>query len=182
MKYKKLIKNWRVILLLVLLIASFFAISFNPATDGAAIRVVAKDSSADLAGINSPDSKVRPMDREVISVINGESVSSTDDYYRIVSNYSVNDTFVVKTNKATYTLVALPEYEYITLNETEVVIRQVFNETLNDTVNVSFDEAIIETNIIGVADLGLKVYSAPTSNLKKGLEVINFSDSKLKGL
>lgn len=170
-KVKKLIKNWRVILLLLLLVASFFAISYSPGRDGVAIRVVAKDSAAELAGIVSPDAKDRPMDREVIVAINGEAIVSEDDYYRLTSNYSINDTFVVKTEKSTYSLIAKPKIEYITSNETEIVTKEIYNSTLNETQNISVEQNIILENIVGVEDLGLKVYSAPTSNLKKGLDL-----------
>ena len=171
MNWKKLFTNWRVLTLLFLIVVSFWVISYSPGSDGAAIRVVQKDSSGDLAGIESPTSKMRPMDREVISAINGQVVLDENDYYALTSNLSVNETYVIKTDKSTYSLDVLPEYEYVTLNETETYTKEIFNETLNATQNITLTRNKVVAKLVGAQDLGLKVYDAPTSNLKMGLDL-----------
>ena len=171
MKFKKLFTNWRVLLLLFLIIISFWVIRYSPGSEGVAIRVVQKDSAADLAGINSPDSSMRPMDRELISAFNGKFVKSESDFYSLTSNLSVNETCVVKTNHDVYTLTVLPEYEYLTLNETENYTKEIFNETLNTTQNITLTRNKVVAKLIGPQDLGLKVYDAPSSNLKMGLDL-----------
>ena len=76
---------------------------------------------------------------------------------------------------------SIPEVEVIILNETEEVeVEEIVlvNETINDTVteveqlvNITKEVPKTLTNVIGVQELGLSVYEAPTTNLKKGLDL-----------
>ena len=53
-KGKQLIKNMRIIVMLVFLLFAIMAIHPNPYVEGVAIRAVVPNSSANIAGINSP--------------------------------------------------------------------------------------------------------------------------------
>lgn len=184
MKLKKIFTNVQVILLIVFLIFSVIAIHPNPWAKGLAIRSVAKNSSASIAGIQSPTPTIPPMSREKVLMINNRPLNTVKEYYEFVSTLDINRTFTIKTNKNIYKLTALPEYKVTVLNETEtqLITEEVFNETLNQTVNITktIEVPKIKSELIGVADIGLGLYPAPTTNLRKGLDLSGGSRVVLK--
>ncbi|MBU0471985.1 MAG: hypothetical protein KKF89_02405 [Nanoarchaeota archaeon] len=170
-KLKQIFRNWRILLLLVVLVLAIVSIRPNPWHDGATIRFVVKNSAASLAGIESPPSGGTPMSKETIVSINNVPVKNARDYFELTEGFPWNKTFTIKTNKQFYRVTTLPEYNITVLNETEVVTEEVFNETLNMTVNVSKLVNKTKKEIIGVEDIGLVVYDAPTNNVRKGLDL-----------
>ncbi len=149
-KAKKLITNFRIIILLILLVSAVVAIWPNPFARGVAIRNVISNSSASIAGIESPRPNIPPMSRERILTMNGQPIDTVADYYAFESGLAENRTVIIETNRATYRLVT----KYLTEN--------IFDEEKNETITIVHDEAI---------DLGLRVYSAPTTNIRKGLDL-----------
>ena len=172
---KELIKNWRIIVLLVVLVLAFVSIRPNPLNEGATIRYVYKNSSANMAGIESPSQGSTPMSKETITAINNVPITSAEDYYNFVKDLPPNQTITIKTDRDFYRLTTLPEYNVTVLNETitQNVTEQVFNETLNETVNVTkvVEVPKVEKELIGTQDLGLTVYDAPKSNIRQGLDL-----------
>jgi preprotein translocase subunit SecD len=137
---KKLFFNWRMIILGLFLIFALVAIHPNPWADGATIRSVAKNSSAAIAGIESPTPTSTPMSRERILWMNNQRIYTVDDYSSFVSKLELNQTLTIKTTKASYKLVT----------------KEIFagNESTGT-----------------IEDIGLKVYPAPTTNIRKGLDL-----------
>lgn len=129
MDLKKLLLNWRMIILILVLLLSVVAIRPNFFAEGAAVRSVDKNSSAELAGMISPKPTAPPMTRERIEFVNEVRVKSVEDYFAEIGKLSLGDVVDIKTNKGTYSL------------------------------HVRDD------------DLGLNVYEAPKTNLRKGLEL-----------
>jgi preprotein translocase subunit SecD len=174
-KAKKLITHWRIILALITIVLALVAIHPNPFTKGVAIRAVSFNSSASLAGIESPKPTASPMSRERIISMNNIPIESIEDYYNFISTLKVNRTIHVKTNKDLYRLVTKPEIKTTVLNETETkrVVEEVFDEDLNKTINqtryVTINKTLVEVG--GLEDIGLSVYDAPTSNIRKGLDL-----------
>jgi preprotein translocase subunit SecD len=180
-KVKRLLTSVRVIILLVFLVLAVVAMHPNPYRKGVAIRNVITNSSANLAGIQSPKPNTPPMSREVIVAINNKVVSDVKDYSDALSNIRTNVSIQVRTNKGVYRVVPKEKIETIELNETE---EKVIEETVevNKTVNGSILK-VNETNtrvievpktevvILGPEDLGLRVYDAPTTNIRKGLDL-----------
>lgn len=185
----KILKKPRTIVLIVFLILSLISIQFHVVgNDGVAIRTVSKDSAAAIAGITSPSSS-QPMAREVIVSLNSKKISNEVDYYNFIEELRINQSISVKTvkksfcfvvgclsnNYNTYRVKVLPEYKITELNETEIinVTEPFFNVTLNKTVNITktIEQVKTETEIIGVADIGLTIYNTPTNNLRKGLDL-----------
>ncbi len=134
-KIKKIFTNIRVIILLVTLLLAIVAINPHPFAKGVAIRNVAQNSSASLAGIESPKATIRPVARERILAINNYPINHIESYYNAVSKLVANQTINLKTNKAIYKL------------------------TTKEPV---YGESV---------DLGISVYDAPKTNIKKGLEL-----------
>jgi len=147
----------------------------NPWADGVAVRSVIKDSSASLAGFSNPKPTATPMSREVIHYINNIPITNIDDYANAVSNLRINTTIVVKTNKDMYKITVKPAYETIVLNETENVtyLQEVLDPNTNITSNVTSTKIVNKTmqKVIGVEDIGLRVYNAPKSNIRMGLDL-----------
>lgn len=119
----------------VCLIFSIVAIQPRLFTEGeVAIRSVSINSSASGAGILNPSPKTSPVDRERIITLDGQKITSLDDYYRSIKLIGPNKTVRVETDTQLYTLVS--------------------PHSGNGTI-----------------DLGLKVQEAPSSNLRKGLDL-----------
>lgn len=135
-KVWRIVSNWKIALLLIIVILSILSINFNPWKEGAAIRNVEKNSTAAAAGILSVNPNTPPMSREVIININNEKVRNADDYYRILSGIEPNRTITVKTNKKN-----------------------------------GIYKVVTRLDSSGKINLGLDVYDAPTTNLKKGLDL-----------
>ncbi|MBN2111591.1 hypothetical protein JW707_00675 [Candidatus Woesearchaeota archaeon] len=176
-KFKQIITRVRVIILLMFLLLAVVAIHPNPSAEGVAIRSVAMNSSAAAAGILSPKPTAPPMSRERIVSINSEEVKNMEDYLRMLSGMQPNRTYTIKTNKESYLLKTNYETETIVLNETEfktfeVTEEQEVNGTLvNITKNVTKLVNKTRTEILGLEPIGLTVYDAPKTNIRKGLDL-----------
>ena len=101
-KFKKIIKNLRIILLIAFVVLAIIMIYPNPYNSGVAIRSVEKGSVSSEVGIVPPDPETRPMSRERIISINAIEVNNLENYHNIVDNLSVNETVKIKTNKGEY--------------------------------------------------------------------------------
>ncbi|MBI4150001.1 hypothetical protein HY488_01205, partial [Candidatus Woesearchaeota archaeon] len=178
---KKLFTNVRIIILIVTLLLAVVAIHPSLDREGVAIRSVVRNSSATESGMQSPLPNAQPMSREVIIAMNNAPIKTVDDYYAFVSTLDINRSVQIKTNKGLYRLTTKPLTETIVLNETELVM---INETVQ--VNKSIDGETVMVNetrqrqvevpktikkILGTEDIGLTVYEAPTTNLRKGLDL-----------
>jgi preprotein translocase subunit SecD len=127
-KIRKLITNWRVVLLVIFIITSIVAI--HPVlSEGVAIRSVLTNSSASLAGIPQPKPNVQSVARERILSINNKPVKDVEDYYTQLSGIGPNRTITIKTTKGAY--------------------------------------KILTTE----SDIGLRVFEAPATNIRKGLDL-----------
>jgi len=180
-KTKKMMKNIRIVILLIFIVFALVAIDPDPWHKGVAIRSVMKNSSASIAGIENPKPTATPMSREVILSMNNVPIDNVDDYYKFVSTLDINRTVQVKTNKKTYRLVTLPKYDITYLNETEKkIVEEIIqaNETINGTVKIVNKTVQKEVEVpktiqkfAGVQDLGIRVYDAPKNNIRRGLDL-----------
>src|SRR3989338_7831996 len=178
---KKLLKNSRVLILIACLILGFVAINPNPFASGVVIKAIEKNSTAALAGMLSPDAKISVTKHEHITAINNKPIETIEDYYSIISALKPEQSLTIKTTKGRYTLTTKPltvttildENETITLNETYEVNETIDNETvlINKTRTKRITQPKTETKTIGTEPLGISVAPAPTSNLKKGLDL-----------
>ncbi|MBW3018797.1 hypothetical protein KY329_01255 [Candidatus Woesearchaeota archaeon] len=184
-KIKHLLKDWRVIILIFFLVLGAFAIHPNPWNNGVAIKAIEKNSSAAIAGIEPPKERITPMDRERVTAINNKIVNNLADYYKLIEEIQVNQTVKVTTNEGTYKLTVKPILQITELNQTKTIIKNItheVNETVqvngtnitklvNKTVTESKEVPVVKKEIIGVAPLGLNVVDAPTTNIRKGLDL-----------
>ena len=179
-KIKKLITNWRVILLAVFIVISLIAI--HPSlSKGVAIRSVLTNSSASIANIPQPKPNVQPVARERIISINNVPINNVEDYHKYVSTLGPNRAIQIKTTKGAYKLTTREKFETIELNETEeksITETIQRNATINGTTHI-INETITKIIVVpktkqislGTEDLGLRVYEAPKTNIRKGLDL-----------
>ena len=179
-KIKKLATNWRIIILVLFIILSVIAIH-PTASEGVAIRSVTANSSASLAGIPQPKPTILPVSRERVISIGSRPVVDVASYYQEISKIGPNRTIQIKTNKGIYKVTTKEKLETIELNETiavNVIETIVKNVTVNGTL-VERNETITKTVFVpktqtiskGMEDIGLKVFEAPTTNIRKGLDL-----------
>jgi preprotein translocase subunit SecD len=180
-KVKKIFTNMRVIILLVFLVLAVVAMHPNPYSKGVAIRNVISNSSANNGGIQSPKPNIAPMSREVITAINNKVVNNVEDYYEAISDIKANYSIQLRTNNNVYRVLPKEKTEILELNETETKIIEEIKE-VNKTINgsiVTVNETVTKvvevpkTEVIskGVEDIGLRVYDAPKTNIRKGLDL-----------
>ncbi|MBI4146555.1 MMPL family transporter [Candidatus Woesearchaeota archaeon] len=189
-KYKRMLTNFRVLVLFACLLLGIFAVYPNPWNEGVAIKGVAKNSSAEATGIQAPKGSLAPMQFEVITAINNKPLANLDDYYALVNTLKPNQTIRIKTNKNTYSLTTTPKIKTTTLNQTEITYvneTREINQTINGsttTINKTFTKKIeqpkVKTEVLGIEPLGLTVADAPTSNLRKGLDLQGGTRAVLK--
>ncbi|MBI3035271.1 hypothetical protein HYY71_03025 [Candidatus Woesearchaeota archaeon] len=179
-KIKKLITNWRIILLAAFIAISLIAIH-PTSSKGVAIRSVLMNSSASIAGIPQPKPNVQPVAREIIISINNVPINNVEEYNKYVSTLGPNRSIQIKTTKTSYRLVTREKFETVELNETEerevteIVQR---NLTINGTIHLINDTTAKKIIVpktkqisIGTEDIGLRVFDAPRTNMRKGLDL-----------
>lgn len=203
---RSFIKSPRIIILLVTVLLSIIMIGPTFDGDGAAIRTVIANSSAQLAGMTSPSFDVRPTDREVIISINNEQVKTAEDYERIISGIKASGQALIRTDRGLYTIevpesldVGLRVYERPTTNirkgldisgGTRVLLRPVVPE--NESPDYTAFEIIKDNieqrlNIYGLSDLSLRIiYDQPAVLGGKptyiSAEISGFDDTELSSL
>lgn len=195
-KAKQMIKNMRIIVLLVFLVFAIIAIRPNPYATGVAIRAVVPNSSAMLGGIESPQPTTPPMSRERILSINNIPVETVSDYFKQTSSLKPNMSVYITTNKNTYILKTKPlvhieyldEYEEQEIVETILMNKTFLNKTsgeefvkeveVNETKTIEIQKTI--STVIGTEELGMTIYEAPKNNIKRGLDLQGGSRVLLK--
>jgi preprotein translocase subunit SecD len=99
-KLSKFFSNTRIWIYIIFFILTMFAINPNPFHKGVAVRTVLLNSSAYLAGMQSPNPSDAPMNRERIIEINGLPVSNMLDYEKIIAEIPDNSSVFIKTEKS----------------------------------------------------------------------------------
>ena len=138
------------------------------------------------------------MSREIILAINNKPVKDIADYYTLTENLNINQSIQIKTNQGLYRLTVKEKTEEITLNETEektiteivqitetinnetVLVNKTINKTIpsietihNKTILVNKTITVNKTETIslGAEELGIDVYQAPKTNIRKGIDL-----------
>lgn len=180
-KFKRIIKRVRVIILLVVLVLAVLAVHPKADTDGVAIRNIIKDSAAYEAGMEGPKATDTPTSREVIKSLNNIPITSVAEFSTFVADLEMNDSVQIKTDRGFYKATIKPEIKITQLNETElkeVIETKTVEKEINGTTqqveeNVTVMKEVPKTKeeVIGIEDLGIKVYPVPKTNIRKGLDL-----------
>jgi len=180
-KIKKIFTNAKVIILLIFLVLAIVAINPRPGAEGAMIKNIITNSSAAEAGIAQPLPSVKPVNRERILAIDNKPIKNVEEYYNYVNTLVPNQSVQIKTNKGLYRLTTREDIEVIELNETvEKIVQETItvNETINGTIAENNETIIKKINVPkteriskGTEDIGIRVFNAPKTNIKKGLDL-----------
>lgn len=162
-KLKKILFNWKIILMLIFVVMAIIAIYPNPYTKGVTIKSIERNSAAALGGMNNPLTEETPVARERIIEVNGKDIIDIESFYSSIESIKANDTVFIRTTKSSYTLIAEPNV--IKLDEFEN--KTIFNEETNTSEIIQ----VQKTSSYGVKDLGIKVGEAPKTNIIKGLDL-----------
>ncbi|MBU0758451.1 MAG: hypothetical protein KKF44_10365 [Nanoarchaeota archaeon] len=182
---KDMLKSGKIIVYLIFFVLMLMAINPNPWNEGVTIRNVLTNSSAYTeGGIRSASPRTPPMSRERIVTINDIPIESEQQYYEVIDALEPDQNVFIDTeiqksfffsHKNSYAFTVKPITRTIELNETETVktTYEEFDEDLNQTVNKTKYRTEKKTaeEIIGVEDFGIRVYNAPTTNIKLGLDL-----------
>lgn len=181
-KAMRILKDTRVIIFLVSLILGLFMLHPAPLSEGVVIRSVARNSSAEIAGISGPLPTAPPTSKERIVQMNSIPIKGLEDYYSFLGTLSPNITILIRTTERTYRVELGDLTREEVLNETvtktifvqETVEEEVDGELVNITRNVSRTMEVPKTKKVPITAeeaLGLRVDNAPRSNIRLGLDL-----------
>ena len=101
---RKILKEPRVIILVIALLLSYITIGYQFDTSGVAIVHIEKNSSAEFYGLKAPSPKIQPIQREKIIEINSQAIEDLGDYAKAISELKPNDQVRIVTDQSSYTL------------------------------------------------------------------------------
>ncbi|MBI2144495.1 hypothetical protein HYU17_05105 [Candidatus Woesearchaeota archaeon] len=168
-KLRRALTNPRVIVVMVAFIIALYStgLPLSLGREGVVVRAVEKGSAAYDAGIRSSEGTALAA-KERITAIDGNKVRTITDYASAVLSLEINQTLLIETNRDFYRVAVKPEIEMRALPELEEKT-VVVNATTNETKKILANKTIGE--IVGIADIGLKVSNVPKSNLRLGLDL-----------
>ncbi len=180
-KLSTLLKNPRIIILIVAIVLAVWGISPHPFNTGAAIQSVVKNSAAFDAGMETPASGTAPTALERITAVDNTPIHNALDFYNATRDLKPNQTVYIQTNKKEYLLTVRPQYNItvlpelinvtvpknVTVNETINGSTVLINKTINTTVT---ENKTIET-YVGPESLGILVEDAAKTNIRYGLDL-----------
>ncbi len=175
-KFKKILKEPRVLICLFVILIAAFSIGYNFDTKGVIINSVEFNSTAYNNGLKSPSPNTAILDRERIENINNKEIINLESYTKVISDISFNSTIRLQTNKGTYVFYKNSDNLGIFVNNiptsnlrkgldlqggTRVVLKpseKITSDQLNDVVNIMENRL----NVFGLSDLIIK----PSSDLQ----------------
>ena len=103
MKLFKVLRKFRVMLLIFFLLLSYFAINPSFKAEGVAIKSIEANSTASFSGLTFNVNE-QPRNREVIKSINYEEIKNLEDYANAVEKVKENETIRILTDKTEYVI------------------------------------------------------------------------------
>jgi preprotein translocase subunit SecD len=102
-KFIDIFKSFRVWILAIFIILSIITINYTTNSEGVVINGITPSSASENAGLYyDASSSLRSLEK--VYEINGEPVSSVEDFYTIVDDLEFNKTFTLRTDKETYSV------------------------------------------------------------------------------
>lgn len=168
-KMKRLLTNARVWILIAALVLALVAINPRLGAEGIAIKSVDRNSSAALAGIQSPEPGASPVSRERVLEVNGVPVSTVEGFYGEIAGYPPNRSLTITTDRNTYRLTT-------GLNETDslgLTVAETPRSNLRLGLDLSGGSRVVLKPVEPVSDDDLTLI---TDNIKQRLNVYGLSD------
>ncbi|MBS3167744.1 hypothetical protein J4216_01325 [Candidatus Woesearchaeota archaeon] len=194
MKIKKILKHPRVIILIIALLISLFAINHQFTKEGVTISSVELNSSAYDSGLRTPSTETSLTSREKILEINDQKINSPEEYLSLVNQIPTNSTLTIKTTKDTYLFLKDSEDIGISVKEaassnlrkgldleggTRVLLSpvdEVSDSDIQDIISVMENRL----NVFGLADVNIKSASDLEGNKFIVIEIAGTTKEELK--
>ena len=201
-KISKMLVNWRVLLLVTLLLLSVLAIKPQIfGVEGVEIHSMAASPFLTEAGLSNPSGKVMPTARERILSVNGIETGSVEDYYAAVSDLRANKTYRIETNEQIYTILAPPSADGsfdlgIKVKETSSsnlrmgldleggtrVLLQPAGEISEEDLEVTVDSLKERLNVYGLRDIVVRSASDLEGNDFILIEIAGVTEDEIQEL
>jgi preprotein translocase subunit SecD len=173
-KIKKMFMSVRVIVLIIALLLAIVAI--NPTFDeGVSIRSVISNSTADNAGIQNPNTNVRPTQREYITRIDNTPIYSVSDFEEFMAQVQPFDTINIKTNLKVYS-VSVP-------NSTDIGLRvyEKPNNNLKKGLDISGGtRVLLKPDVEDISNLSTTDFDIVRENIEKRLNVYGLTELNVR--
>ncbi|MBI2148283.1 hypothetical protein HYU23_01250 [Candidatus Woesearchaeota archaeon] len=196
MKITKLLKQPRVIILIVFLLISFFSINHQFSKEGVAITSIEFNSTSYEIGLRTPSPDLSPTAREKILEVNGQKINSVEEFYNAEKIIPINGTVKIATTKTTYDFLKQYDNLGITVVEapasnlrkgldlqggTRVLLKPEGDVTDQDIKDV-IDTMENRLNVYGLADVTLKSASDLGGNKFIVVEIAGSTKEEIKNL
>ncbi len=159
-KLKRILKDIRVIIVIISIVVALIALNPNPWREGISVKSVEKGSAADIAEVKAG---------EHILKVENEEIRTVDDFVSRTSGLKVNDTVLIETDREFYKITVKPMLNESILPELE---EKIITETENGTeVNRTILVNRTVKEVIGVEGIGITVAKRPKTRIKTGLDL-----------
>ena len=193
---KKLLKKWRIWILIIILIFSYLSINPQFSVKGIAVKSIELNSSAYNADMRTPSANLQPTQQEIISSLNNNEINTVEEYSRLLSSIPNNSTLRIQTNKAEYVLLKDSDNIGITITNaassnirkglelqggTRVVLqpeKQISDQERSDLISTMENRL----NVYGLSDLKIKPVDDLLGNKYILLEITGASKEEVKDL
>lgn len=196
MNFKKLLKDWRIILLIIFLFLSFITINHQFTVQGLEIKSIEQNSPAKLAGMQSPNMETQQTKREVITAVNNREVNSIQEYNNIITETQLNSTLKIQTNKAEYFFIKSSEDIGIIVGERSTsnlrkgldlqggtrVLLQPSAKVTDQEIKDIIDTMENRLNVYGLSDLKIKSATDFSGNKYVVVEIAGATKEEVKDL
>ena len=195
-KITKILKQPRVIILIIFLLISFFSINHQFSDGGIVIASIEKDSGAYESGLRTPAGSLSPTEKEKILEVNKQPVSSIDEFNQVTSSIAVNDTVKLLTTKQQYAFIKTSEDIGVTVSKAPKsnlrkgldleggtrVLLQPQGEVDENQVKDIIDTMSSRLNVYGLADVTIKSASDLEGNKFIVVEIAGITKEEVKDI
>ncbi len=189
MKIGKIIRNWKVIILIVALFFSLIAISPNPFAKGVVVEGVSRNSTIAEQGLSSG---------EIIKEINGQEILTLEDYGDAISKIgNESEKQIIKTDKQEYIFLAssAPDITVSSVRSTHikegldlaggtrVLLKPVSDKEVTDTqINNLIDILRTRLDVYGLGDVSIRNAKDLSGNKYVLVEISGATKQEVKEL
>ena len=196
MKLIKILKQPRVIILIIFLLISFFSINYQFSKEGVTISSVEFNSPAYESSMRTPSSEMSLTAREKILSINNKEVNSPEEFYTIEDNIPINSSLTLQTTNKEYTVIKNKEDIGIIVSEapssnlrkgldvqggTRVLLKPV-DEVSDQDIKDIIDTMENRLNVYGLADVTIKSASDLTGSKFIVVEIAGATQDEVKNI
>src|SRR3989338_10414577 len=195
-RFTKILKQQRVIILILFLLISFFTINYQFSQEGVAISAIEYNGVAYESGLRTPGTELSATSKEKIISVNNQKINSPIDFYNAESSIPINGTVKITTTKQDYNFLKTKDDLGITVTEpptsnlrkgldlqggTRVLLKPegvVTDQDIKDIISTMENRL----NVYGLADVTIKSASDLEGNKFIVVEIAGTTKEEVKNL